>query len=154
MAGLTITIEGETDVIVTRHFAAPPERLFAAFTTPALIQNWALGPEGWRMPVCECDARPGGTMRYEWENGEGQGFHLTGEFIALEPPSRIEHVERMFLPDPTPDNVITTTFQADGTGTMMVMRMRLPNADVRLAMLNSGMEFGMEASYARLETLL
>jgi uncharacterized protein YndB with AHSA1/START domain len=58
----------------------------------------------------------------------------------------------MFLPDPTPDNHVETTFEPDGTGTLMTMRMTLPNAEARAAMLASGMADGMEESYARLET--
>ncbi len=69
------------------------------------------------MPVCISDARPGGKIRYEWTNGKGGGFHLTGEYLELEPYSRIVHVERMYLPDPTPDNHIETRFDAGATGT-------------------------------------
>jgi uncharacterized protein YndB with AHSA1/START domain len=54
------------------------------------------------MPVCISDARPGGKIRYEWTDGKGHGFHLTGEYLELEPYSRIVHVERMYLSDPTP----------------------------------------------------
>jgi hypothetical protein len=64
------------------------------------------------------------------------------------------HVERMHLPDPTPDNHVETRFAPDGTGTLLTMRMTLPDAQTREAMLASGMEHGMEASYARLETIL
>jgi hypothetical protein len=60
----------------------------------------------------------------------------------------------MHLPDPTPDNHIVTTFAADGDGTQMTMRMTLPNEEVRAAILASGMEKGMETSYARLESLI
>lgn len=106
------------------------------------------------MPVCINDARPGGTIRYEWANGQGQGFHLTGEFVELVPFSKIVHIERMHLPDPTPDNHVETRFAADGAGTLMTIRMTLPNAETRTAMLATGMEHGMEASYVRLESLL
>ena len=106
------------------------------------------------MPVCICEARPGGKIRYEWSDGKGHGFHLTGEFVLLEPYSRIVHVERMHLPDPTPDNRIETRFEADGDGTLMTMRMELPDAASRAAMLESGMEGGMETSYVRLEGML
>ena len=54
------------------------------------------------MPVCINETRPGGKLRYEWANGKGGGFYLTGEFVELVPFSRIVHVERMHLPDPTP----------------------------------------------------
>jgi uncharacterized protein YndB with AHSA1/START domain len=79
---------------------------------------------------------------------------LTGEYLALEPFSRIVYVERMHLPDPTPDNHVETRFQPDGTGTLMTMRMTLPDAETRAAMLATGMEHGMEASYARLEAMI
>jgi uncharacterized protein YndB with AHSA1/START domain len=78
---------------------------------------------------------------------------VTGEFIELVPYSRIEHVERMHVPDPTPNNHVVTTFEPDGRGTLMTMRMTLPDAQTRAAMLATGMESGMEASYARFETL-
>jgi hypothetical protein len=63
------------------------------------------------------------------------------------------HVERMHLPDPTPDNHVVTTFERDGSGTLMTMRMTLPDGETRRAMLGSGMEHGMEAGYARFESL-
>jgi len=154
MSKLTLSTEGDRHVVVTRRFAAPPELVYRAHTDTELIKQWMLGPDGWTMPVCINDAKPGGTIRFEWTDGQGGGFYLTGEYIALEPFSRIVHVERMHLPDPTPDNQIETRFDPDGTGTLMTMRMTLPNAETRAAMLSTGMEHGMEASYARLETIL
>jgi uncharacterized protein YndB with AHSA1/START domain len=151
---LTLTTECDTHVIVTRRFAAPPDAVYRAHTEPDLIQKWLLGPEGWSMPVCISDARPGGTIRYEWTDGKGGGFHLTGEYVELVPFSRIVHVERMHLPDPTPDNHVETRFERDGTGTLMTMRMTLPDAQTRAAMLSTGMEHGMEASYVRLEAMI
>lgn len=154
MSKLTLTTEGDTHVIVTRHFAAPPESVYRAHTDPALVQKWLLGPEGWTMPVCQMDTKPGGGFRYEWSNAQGQGFHITGEYLALEPHRRIVHVERMFLPDPTPDNHVETRFDADGSGTLMTMRMTLPDEKTRAMMLATGMEHGMEASYVRLESMI
>jgi uncharacterized protein YndB with AHSA1/START domain len=154
MSQLTLKTEGDRYVVVARRFSASPEAVYRAHIEPKLIQKWMLGPEGWTMPACLCEARPGGKIRYEWADGTGAGFSLTGKFIALEPFARIEHVERMHLPDPTPDNHVVTTFEKDGTGTLMTMRMTLPDAATRTAMLATGMEHGMEASYARLETLI
>jgi uncharacterized protein YndB with AHSA1/START domain len=154
MSKLTLKTEGDTHIVVTRHFAAPPEVVYRAHTDPEVVKQWLLGPEGWTMPVCISEAKPGGAIRYEWSNGKGQGFHLTGEYLELEPFRRIVHVERMFLPDPTPDNHVETRFEADGMGTLMTMRMTLPDAKTRGAMLATGMEHGMEASYARLDGML
>ncbi len=154
MSKLMLKTEGDTHVVVTRRFDAPPEAVYRAHTDPKLVQKWMLGPEGWTMPVCINEARPGGQIRYEWANGKGQGFYLTGEFLELEPHHRIVHVERMHMPDPTPDNHVETRFDADGAGTMMTMRMTLPDAQTRAAMLATGMERGMEASYVRLEGMI
>lgn len=151
MSKLTLKTEGDLYVVVTRHFAAPPEAVYRAHTDPQLIQKWLLGPDGWTMPVCINEARPHGKIRYEWSNGNGQGFSLTGEFLELEPFRRIVHVERMHLPDPTPDNHVETRFEPDGDGTLMTMRMTLPDEQTRKQMLATGMESGMEASYVRLE---
>jgi uncharacterized protein YndB with AHSA1/START domain len=151
MGKMTLEIEGDRHVVVRRRFAASPEAVYRAHTEPALIQKWMLGPDGWTMPVCICEARPNGKIRYEWTNGSGGGFHLTGEFLEFEPFRRIVHVERMHLPAPTPDNHVETKFEPDGTGTWMTMRMTLPDAETRSRMLATGMEHGMEASYVRLE---
>ena len=148
---MTLTTEGETHVVVKRHFAAPQKMVYRAFTEPTLIQKWLLGPDGWTMPVCISETHPGGKIRYEWSNGKGGDFYVTGEYVELEPFSRLVHIERMHMPDPTPDNHVITTFTSDGAGTLMTMRMTLPDSATRAMMLASGMEHGMEASYVRLQ---
>jgi uncharacterized protein YndB with AHSA1/START domain len=151
---MTLKTEGDKHVVVTRRFAAPPEAVYRAHTDPSIIRQWLLGPEGWTMPVCLCDPRRGGTFRYEWADARGHGFFVTGEFVELEPFRRIVHVERMYLPDPTPENHVETIFEPHGGGTLMTMRMTLPDAKTRDAMLATGMEHGIEASYVRLETII
>jgi uncharacterized protein YndB with AHSA1/START domain len=151
MSKMTLKTEGDRIVVVTRRFNAPPEAVYRAHTEPKLIQKWLLGPDGWTMPVCISEARPGGAIRFEWTNGKGGGFYQTGEYIELTPYSRIVHVARMFMPNATPDNHVETRFDAVGSGTLMTMRMTLPDERTRAAMLATGMEHGMEASYARLD---
>ena len=154
MSKMTLKTEGDRYIVVTRRFASAPDAVFRAHPEPELIQRWMLGPEGWTMPVCISEARPGGKFRYEWANDKGGGFYLTGEYVELEPYSKIVHVERMHLPDPTPDNHVETRFAPDGAGTLVTMRMTLPDEKTRAAMLASGMEHGMEASYVRLEGII
>ena len=154
MSKMTLKTEGDKYVVVTRHFAAAPEAVYRAHTDPSILQRWLLGPDGWTMPVCISEARPNGKIRYEWSDGKGGGFHLTGEYLELDPYNRIVHVERMHMPDATPDNYVETRFDADGTGTRMTMRMTLPDSETRAQMLATGMEHGMESSYVRLESIL
>ena len=151
MSKLSLRTDGDRHVIVTRRFKAPPEAVYRAHIEPKIMQKWLLGPPGWTMPVCISEAKPGGKLRCEWSDGKGGDFYLTGEYVTLEPFRRIVHIERMHLPDPTPDNHVETVFEPDGGGTLMTMRMTLPDADARTAMLATGMEEGMEASYERLD---
>lgn len=153
-APLKLVTDGETEIIVTRHFKAPPELVFRAHVEPALIRRWMLGPDGWTMPVCANDARAGGHFRFDWTDGKGHSFYATGEYHEVTPHSRIVHVERMFLPDPTPDSHVVTLFEPEGSGTRFTMTMILPDAEARAAVLASGMADGLEDSYARLDAIL
>jgi uncharacterized protein YndB with AHSA1/START domain len=112
---MELVTEGGTHIVVTRRFAAPPEAVYRAHAEAALVQKWLSGMDGWTMAACISEAWPGGMVRYEWVDGKDHKFHLTGEYIKLEPFSRIAHVERMHLPDPTPDNHVETTFMPDDT---------------------------------------
>ena len=151
---LSLTRINPTTAIVTRHFFAPPARVFACHTDPGLIRQWLHGPDGWTMTDCEIDPTPGGKARYAWTADDGSaGFHLTAENGFVEAPHRITHTERMFLPDPTPDMQVETLFLPADGGTRMVMTLHLPSADAMDAMLATGMEHGMEASYQRLDAL-
>ena len=154
MSKLTLTTEGETDLVVTRRFAAPPMAVYRAHMEAELIQQWLLGPDGWTMPVCINEARPGGRVHYEWSNGKGRSFSQTGEYLEVEPYRRVVCVTRMHLPDPTPECRTETTFAADGDGTLMTLRMTVPDAQTRAAMVATGMASGMETSYARLEDMI
>jgi uncharacterized protein YndB with AHSA1/START domain len=147
-----VTLDGDTRIVITRQFAAPPAFVFRAHTEPALIRRWMIGPDGWTMPVCQSDPRAGGSFRFEWSDGKDVRFHATGEYLEVT-PQRIVHVERMFLPDPTPDNHVETRFDPLGSGTAMTVTMTLATAEARAAVLASGMTEGLEDSYARLETL-
>ena len=63
MNKLTLKTEGDKYVIVTRSFAAPLEAVYRDHVEPTLIQQWLLCPDGWIMPVCTSEARPGGKIR-------------------------------------------------------------------------------------------
>ncbi len=70
------------------------------------------------MPVRICEAEPGGSIRYEWTDGKGNGFYLTGECVELEPFHKIVHVERMHLPTRPPTTVSRRGSRGEGDGTL------------------------------------
>jgi uncharacterized protein YndB with AHSA1/START domain len=147
-----------TTLTATRRFAASPARVWAAHMEPALVKRWCFGPDDWSLPVCEIDPRPGGALLYEWTDGQGHEFRLTGRFEVVEPPAggrtgRSVHVEVRHLPDPLPECRVTTTFAPDRDGTLLTVVMDFADAATAEAMLALGMAHGLELGYARLDAL-
>ena len=75
-------------LVLNRHFQAPPERVFAAFTEKALMQSW-YGPENMTIPHCEVDPRVGGAYRVEMHGAAGHVAVVTGVFKEIEAPNRL-----------------------------------------------------------------
>jgi uncharacterized protein YndB with AHSA1/START domain len=154
MNRLTITAEGERDLVLRRRFAAPPALVFAGWTKPELVRRWLLGPDGWTMPVCEIDLRVGGGYRYSWRNAAGDEFGMQGSYREIAAPGLIVATET-FEPAWYPgDAEIRLELAADGAGTLMTERARYASAEARDIVVRSPMESGAAASYDRLETLL
>ena len=155
MSKMTLKTEGDRHVVVTRRFAAAPEAVYRAHTEPALIQKWLLGPDGWTMPVCINEARPGGKIRYEWTNGEGAGFlrhRRVSRTGAVQPsrPRRADAHARCDARQPRRDEFCTRPHRYVDDHAHDLAH----DAATRTAMLSTGMEHGMEASYVRLEGTL
>src|SRR5690348_10238470 len=76
----------DRELVITRRFDAPRSLVWSAFTDPTHVPNWHTGPEGFTMPVCEIDLRPGGSFRYVWKNRQGREFTATGTYREVDPP--------------------------------------------------------------------
>jgi uncharacterized protein YndB with AHSA1/START domain len=77
-----------TAVTVRRVIATPPERVFAAWTEPALLQQW-WGPAGVRCIAAEVDLRAGGRYRIGNHLPDGRVLWIIGEFELVERPHRL-----------------------------------------------------------------
>lgn len=153
---LETKLVGDKQLVLTRAFAAPPDRVYRAHTEAALVRQWMSGTMGYVIAECSYDARPGGSYRVVWESADGDmpSFSVSGEFLALDPPHRIEQVERMHLPEmTTSDNHIVTEFAAQGDGTLMTITMTFESHEARDDTIATGMAEGMEACYLQLDTL-
>jgi uncharacterized protein YndB with AHSA1/START domain len=155
MEKLQVTVPNDTDLVVTRSFAGSRELVFDCHTKPELVRRWMLGPEGWTMPVCEIDLRPGGKFRYVWSKPDNPDLHMSGEFHEIDRPNRVVHVER-FDEDWAggAESVVTTRFEEKAGRTTIHMTIRFPSKEVREAAMATGMTDGMNTSYDRLETTI
>jgi len=152
--GTTTQILSDTQVRVSRAVRGGLDTVWRAHQEPVLLQQWLLGPDGWTMPVCEVATEVGQTYRYEWAQVEGEGrFGFTGELLEALPPHRCVTTEAMIGADgPSTTNELTLT-PVEG-GTLLSILITYPDAEVRDAVLATGMTDGMETSYARLESLI
>jgi uncharacterized protein YndB with AHSA1/START domain len=142
----------DREVVVTRVVDAPRKVVFAAHTEPRHLQRWLLGPEGWTMPVCEFDARPGGAWRYVWRKADGSEMAMSGIVREFAPPERVVHTER-WGPE-WPETVNTTVFTESEGRTTITLTIAYPSREARDAAIQTGMKGGMDQSYDRLEVLL
>lgn len=153
-AKLKITALGDREIVMTRVFDAPRRLVFDALTKPELVKQWLLGPPGWRMPVCEIDLKVGGAYRYVWRHTNGKEMGMGGVYREIVPQERLvctELFDEAWYPG---ESLITTTLVEQGGKTTLTTTMRYVSQEARDAILKSGMESGVAASYDRLAELL
>lgn len=155
VGALEITLPSPTEIRLVRAFKAPARLVFDSYTVPALVKRWLLGPDGWTMPVCEIDLRPGGHFRYVWRHAErGMEMGMGGTYVEIDAPRLITHTER-FDEDWTGGETHCRQDFADAGGVTTVTQIvRYASEAARDGALKTPMAEGMEAGFARLEFLL
>jgi uncharacterized protein YndB with AHSA1/START domain len=152
---LKLTTQGDREIVMTRALDAPRRLVFGAFTKPELVKQWLLGPPGWSMPICEIDLRVGGVYRYVWRrDSDGSEMGMGGVYREIVSPERLvasEKFDQAWYPG---ESVSTTVFVEQGGKTTITQTVLYQSREARDAVLKSGMEKGVAASYDRLAELL
>lgn len=73
-------MSAENTLVITRVFAAPPERVFAAWTREEILQTWFCPGNDMMMPVTEIDAREGGSYRIVMQDKTGKTYSPSGTY--------------------------------------------------------------------------
>jgi uncharacterized protein YndB with AHSA1/START domain len=149
----TVTLPTDEQILITREFDAPKHLVYEAWTTPELVKRWWHANRG-EVTSAEIDLRVGGTWRYVSVTDDGfeVGFH--GEYREIVPDERIVSTEVYEgAPPEAPEggtlNTLTLT-ETDGRTTLTVL-VQAPNKEVRDAIIDSGMEAGMQDAMDLLE---
>lgn len=130
--------------------AGLPLRVWAAFTDPKHVPNWQTGPEGFTMPVCQIDLRPGGAWRYVWRNALRREFEVTGTYREVDPPHRIVTATTSANGE---EQTNTMTFTEEKGLTMVTNSMRFASKATRDQRLPYA-KVGTESNHARLDAYL
>ena len=147
----TLTTPSDREIGAERIFNAPRDRVWRAYTDTTLVAQW--WGRGNKLVIERDEVERGGHWRYVEHSPDGvQGFE--GRYREVTPQERIV---RTFEWDGMPGYAMldTATFEDLGDGrTKVVSTSLFYTTDERDGMLNSGMEGGLNESYAALDRLL
>jgi uncharacterized protein YndB with AHSA1/START domain len=147
----TVSTTSDRSVHIERVFDASRERVWEALTKPELVAQW--WGRGNKLDVEMLDVKRGGHWRFvEHAHGENHGFE--GRYADVVPPSKLVY---SFEWDGMPAHAIieTVTLEDLGDGrTKLVTDSLFMTAEDFNAFLKSGMEGGMNESYAALDRVL
>jgi len=143
---------GVPQILITREFNAPPEIVYRAFTEPDLLVQW-LGPRRLKMAIDHFDPRDGGSWRYTHRDEDGTEYGFRGLFHGT--PS-LDGIVQTFEFEGTPGQVSLETVTFEGRDGKTIVRQNAVYQSVanRDAMIESGMEAGLNEGLDRLDDLL
>ena len=149
--GSLISKVNEPGLVLTRVLDAPRELVFKAWTDPKQVGRW-WGPNGFTSPVCEVDARAGGTIRIDMRGPDGRVYPMRGVFRELVEPERIVFTSAALDGDGKPLFEIenTVTLEKQGTKTKQTLRARVLSRTAGAAPYLAGMDIGWTQSLERL----
>jgi uncharacterized protein YndB with AHSA1/START domain len=140
-----LTLPTDTQILITREFAAPKHLVFKAWTTPELVKRWWHANRG-EATLADIDLRPGGKWRWVMVTEDGFEVAFHGEYREIVPNERIVHTE-VYEGAPGGDEagvLITLTFEEQGGRTIVTSLTEAGSKQVRDMIIESGMEGGLQ----------
>jgi uncharacterized protein YndB with AHSA1/START domain len=150
----TVTLPTDEQILIQREFDAPKELVFKAYTTPELVKRWWNAKRG-EVTIAEIDLRFGGRWRYVMiaDGGSEVGFH--GEYREIVPNEKIVSTEIFEgIPEgvyPGNATLNTATFTEVDGRTKLELLVEAPSKEIRDAIIESGMEAGLQDALDLLE---
>lgn len=115
-------------LVVRRVLPVPREAVFAAWLDPVSLARW-MCPGDVASAAAELDPRVGGRFRITMRRERG-GVEHSGEYLVIEPPSRLSFTWISVNTDLHP-TIVTVDLRDTGAGTELTLaHQRLPAAQV------------------------
>jgi uncharacterized protein YndB with AHSA1/START domain len=144
-----VTLPSDTEILITREFAAPKDLVFHAWTTPELIGRWWSGDRG-EVTSAVVDLQPGGSWRYVMKANAGFEVAFHGTYREIIPNERIVATD-VFEGMPGAEALTTLTLTERDGRTTLALLVQHQSKEHRDAHIDSGMEGGMQESMDHLE---
>jgi uncharacterized protein YndB with AHSA1/START domain len=118
-------------VRVERTFAASPEEVFDAWTSPEVMRRWFhVGPD-WQTPEAEVDLRVGGKVRVVMRKPDGTEVEAHGEYTLIERPHWLV-MTWTFDDDPSNEQLIELSFsESKGSTRVLLVNSRISTDERR-----------------------
>ncbi len=116
----------DRDLVLTRVINAPREKVFRAWTEPALLKQW-FTPRPWTTPVVEADVRPGGASLVVMRSPDGTERPNRGVYLEVVKNERLVFTDaytKAWDPAEKPFMTVVLTFEDDGGKTKYTARVR------------------------------
>jgi uncharacterized protein YndB with AHSA1/START domain len=116
----------DRELVLTRLFDAPREKLFKAWTDPALLKQW-FAPKPYTTPVAELDVRPGGASLVVMRSPDGQDLPNRGVYLEVVRNERLIFTDAYttaWEPSAKPFMTVIVTFADEGGKTRYTARVR------------------------------
>ena len=149
----TITPElppNKYNVLITRTFDAPREVVFRAWIDQEQTKKW-WGPKYFTNPVCELDARPGGSILIHMRGPDGTIFPMRGIYREIVEPERLVYTNLVFEDEegnPQLEVLTTLTFAERDGKTELTVREEVvrwtPEVEAALSMAEEGMNQSLD----------
>jgi uncharacterized protein YndB with AHSA1/START domain len=145
-----VTHPAPAQLALTATLPATPDRVFAVLLDPVELPRW-WGPHGFTTPAAELDPRFGGRYRLTMQPPDGAAFHLSGEYLEIEPPRRLSYTFRWEEPEPDDRETVVVLALEPARGGTEVRLTQGPFATDERLDLHRG---GWTDSFERLRALL
>jgi uncharacterized protein YndB with AHSA1/START domain len=150
-----VSLPSETEILITREFDAPKRLLYKAYTDPELVKRWWSGDRG-EVTSIDADFRVGGEWRNVMMANGGFEVAFHGVYREIVPEERLVTTE-VYEGVPNGEEaaaLVTTTFAEKDGRTTLTSLMKLPTREVRDAIIESGMEGGLQEAFDHLEQVV
>lgn len=112
------------ELVLTRIIAAPPKKLFRAWTEPALLKQW-FAPLPYTVSVAETDVRPGGSNFIVMRSPDGKDLPNSGVYLDVVKNERLVFTDaytKAWEPSGKPFMTVILTFEDEGGKTKYTAR--------------------------------
>ena len=137
---------------ISREFDAPRDLVFRAYTEPELLVQW-LGPRKYTMTIDRWDVRDGGTWRFVHSDDQGNAWGFHGVFHGEQTPDGMLQTWE-FEGAPGHVSLEKLTLEERDGHTIVRNHAVYQSMEARDAMIESGMEDGVNDGFDRLDDLL